>query len=88
MSLHIPVTSQTGKPPQKMPEERARAKDRVLALLATCGMIGPVLYIVTWIVAGLLYPVYNQLTQATSELTSRTQAWQKRQNDIVTDACE
>jgi hypothetical protein len=34
-------------------------------------MLAPVLYIVTWTVAGLLYPGYNQLTQATSELTSK-----------------
>src|SRR5579884_3018580 len=46
-------------------------KDRVLTFLAACGSAGPVLYIVTWTVAGLLYPGYNQLTQATSELTSR-----------------
>ncbi len=72
MSLHLPLAHQKEQPPkQKLNKGRTGAKDRFLALLAVCGCAGPVLYVVTWILAGLLYPGYNQLTQATSELTSR-----------------
>ena len=71
MSLHTPVTHTRENPPERAPEERAGAKDHVLAFLAACGIAGPVWFVVTWIVAGLLYRGYNQLTQATSELTSR-----------------
>ena len=71
MSLQTPVARNREKPPEQMLNERAGAKDHVLAFLAACGIAGPVWFVVTWIVAGLLYPGYNQLTQATSELTSR-----------------
>jgi hypothetical protein len=73
MSLHTPVTSIRTKPPeeQRLPQGRARARDHVLALLAICGIVGPVCFSASMIVAGLLYPGYNQLTQASSELGSR-----------------
>ena|SRR5947209_8025119 len=52
-------------------KERFERRDHLLTFLAACGMPGPALYIVTWIVARLFYPDYDQLIQATSELTSK-----------------
>ena len=71
MSLQTPVARTKEKPPEQMLKEPAARRDYLLAFLAACGMLAPALYIVTWIVAGLLYPGYNQLTQSTSELTSK-----------------
>lgn len=70
MSLQTPVERTREKPPEPILKKRTARRDLLLAFLAACGMLGPALYIVTWVVAGLLYPGYNQLTQATSELTS------------------
>jgi hypothetical protein len=56
MSLHIPIAIKRVEPPeQKLPKGRTGAKDRVLAGLAVCNSAGPVLYIVTWIVAGKVF---------------------------------
>lgn len=71
MSLQTPIERTREKPPEQILKKGTEGRDHLLAFLAACGMLGPVLYIVTWIVAGLLYPGYNQLTQATSELTSK-----------------
>ncbi len=71
MSLQTSVSGKTEKPPEQMLKEPTERRDYLLAFLAACGMLAPVLYIVTWTLAGLLYPGYNQLTQATSELTSK-----------------
>ena len=71
MSLQTPIARTKEKPPEQMLKEPAGRRDYLLAFLAACGMLAPALYIVTWIVAGLLYPGYNQLTQSTSELTSK-----------------
>ena len=59
------------KPPELIQKDPTKGKGHVLAFFVACGMLRAVIYIVTWIVAGLLYPSYNQLTQATSELTSK-----------------
>jgi hypothetical membrane protein len=71
MFLETPTARTREKPPEQMPKQPTGTRDYLLALLAACGMLGPALYIVTWTVAGLLYPGYNQLTQATSELSSK-----------------
>jgi hypothetical protein len=71
MSLQTPIERTKENPPELKLEESTGTRDYLLAFLAACGMLAPVLYIVTWTVAGLLYPGYNQLTQATSELTSK-----------------
>jgi hypothetical membrane protein len=71
MSLQTPIERAREKSTEQMLKKRTEKRDYLLAFLAACGMLGPVLYVVTWIVAGLLYPGYNQLTQATSELTSK-----------------
>lgn len=72
MSLNVPVESTRKKPSeQPLPEKLVRARDHVLAFLAACGVVGPVCFSTAMIVAGLLYPGYNQLTQASSELGSR-----------------
>ncbi len=70
MSLQTPVAWNREKSPEQMPKERTGGRDHLLAFLAACGMLGPALYIVRWLLAGLLYPGYSQLAQATSELTS------------------
>lgn len=41
---------------------------KTLKLLAACGVIAPVLLTALWIVAGLIRPGYNHLTQYGSEL--------------------
>ena len=71
MSLETPIAETSEKPPEQMLKQPKERRDDLLAFLAACGMLAPVLYIITWTVAGLLYPGYNQLTQATSELTSK-----------------
>lgn len=71
MSLQKPIARTREKPPEQMLKQPTGMMDYLLAFLAACGMLGPALYIVTWTVAGLLYPGYSQLTQATSELTSK-----------------
>jgi hypothetical protein len=71
MSLQTSVAGKKEKPPEQMLKQPTGTRDYLLTFLAACGMLAPVLYIVTWTVAGLLYPGYNQLTQATSELTSK-----------------
>lgn len=71
MSLETPIAKTSEKPPEQMLKEPTGRRDYLLAFLSACGMLAPVLYVITWIVAGLLYPGYNQLTQATSELTSK-----------------
>jgi hypothetical membrane protein len=71
MSLQTPIERTREKPREQMLNKQTGRRDHLLAFLAACGMLGPALYIVTWTVAGLLYPGYNQLTQATSELSSK-----------------
>ncbi len=71
MSLETPLAKTSEKLPEQMLKLPTGKRDYLLAFLAACGMLAPVLYIATWTVAGLLYPGYNQLTQATSELTSK-----------------
>lgn len=71
MSLQASVAGKKEKPPEQMLKQPTGRRDYLLAFLAACGILSPVLYIVTWTVAGLLYPGYDQLTQATSELTSK-----------------
>ena len=71
MSLETPIQKTSEKPPEQMLKHLTVRRDYHLAFLAACGMLAPALYIVTWTVAGLLYPGYSQLTQATSELTSK-----------------
>jgi hypothetical membrane protein len=71
MSLETPIERTKEKQPEQMLKEPTGTRDYLLAFLAACGMLAPVLYIITWLVAGLLFPGYNQLTQATSELSSK-----------------
>jgi hypothetical membrane protein len=71
VSLQTPVAKTGEKPPEQMLNQPTGTRDYLLAFLAASGMLAPALYIFTWTVAGLLYPGYNQLTQATSELTSK-----------------
>lgn len=73
MSLQTPLARARAKPEirGKEPRKPDRGKRHVLVGLAACGIAGPVCFVAAWIVAGLLYPGYSQLTQATSELTSR-----------------
>jgi hypothetical protein len=71
MSVQTPIARTKEQPPEQMLKEPTARRDYLLAFLAACGMLAPVLYIVTWTVAGLLYPGYDPLTQSTSELTSK-----------------
>ena len=71
MSLQTPLEKAREKLPEEMLKQPIRGRDYLLAFLSACGMLAPVLYISTWLVAGLLFPGYNQLTQATSELSSK-----------------
>lgn len=72
MALNVPVEGTRKKSPeQPLPGKRVGAKDHVLTGLSACGVAGPVCFSAAMIVAGLLYPGYNQLTQASSELGSR-----------------
>ncbi len=71
MSLQTSIERTKEQPPEQMLKQPTERRDYLLAFLAACGMLAPVLYIVTWILAGLLYPGYNPLTQSTSELTSK-----------------
>ena len=73
MALQTPLTRTRAKPEirGKEPRKAEEGKRPLLMGLAACGIAGPVCFVAAWIVAGLLYPGYSQLTQATSELTSR-----------------
>lgn len=73
MSLQTPLTRTKEKPEIREKEPRKYEGGRRYALggLAACGITGPVCFVLAWTVAGLLYPGYSQLMQATSELTSR-----------------
>lgn len=42
--------------------------DRILSVLAFCGIIGPIIYAIVLIILGLLRPGYSHITQSMSEL--------------------
>lgn len=73
MALETPLARTKGKPENcgEAPRKGGGGRRHALVDLAACGIAGPECLVAAWIVAGLLYPGYSQLTQATSELTSR-----------------
>jgi hypothetical membrane protein len=52
-------------------------------LLLTCGVVGPVLFIVAYLIEGIIHPGYDLLRQTISELEILTNGWMQVANFIV-----
>jgi hypothetical membrane protein len=59
------------------------ALDPTTRRLLTCGVVGPPLFVIAFLVEGALRPGYNPLRQTVSELAAGPQGWQQIANFLV-----
>ncbi|MDG4797006.1 DUF998 domain-containing protein [Micromonospora sp. WMMD1082] len=59
------------------------APDRTTRRLLTCGVFGPPLFVIAFLVEGALRPGYSMLRQTVSELAAGPRGWQQIANFLV-----